>query len=195
MGSPKVGTYWDGLDRNYQYKETEDQRYLVNMIIKDRNWSVFEASTGTGIIPTILRKAGFEGDYLGSDYCDVFIKHAQTNNPSERFIFADLGAVIDLPDNSYDCCVVRHGLEYVYPYLTALKELKRIARKYVYLVFWVDFVEGNNIRFNEEHNWNVNYYDEKEFYDTLKNLGYEVIEDTQVKNDNGKSNHILKLKV
>ena len=191
----KVDTYWDTLDKSYQYREMGDTRYMVDTIIKDKAESVFECSVGSGILITLLRKYGFKGDYLGSDYAEIFLNHAKENNPDETFMEADLSNIIDLPDNSYDVVAVRHGLEYVFPYDIALAEMKRIAKRYVLIGFWVDFTSGNQIRFNKGGRWNVNYYDKKQFYDTLDKLGYEIIEDKMDEWGDGRLYRVMKLKV
>lgn len=192
-------TYWDEIadfGPDYHYEESVDTEILVSLILKRCN-SVFECSVGTGIIPAMLRNAGFKGDYLGSDYAEKFIQSAQSHNPDEQFIFVDLFAPIPLPDNSYDCCVVHHGLDYVYPYRLALEELKRVAKKYIFITFWVGFPDNdeNNIRFNEEGKWNVNYYSKTEFYKTLEELNLEVEQDIEMLGSDKKYNHILILKV
>lgn len=190
--------YWDNisLNANYNFVETDDVRYLVLKILQDCD-SVFECSVGTGIIPKLLRAKNFNGEYLGSDYSDAFLKFAGQNNPTETFVEMDLSQPFGLNDKSFDCVVIRHGLEYVYPYKPALEEFKRIARKYIFIIFWVDFMPANQIRFNDEGKWNVNYYSKDEFYNTLKELQLEVVEDKTILSakQGGKYNHFLMLKV
>jgi len=185
----KENTYWDkNCGKLYQYNETKAIDEVCNLIIKNCE-SVFEASCGSGIIPTVLRKKGFKGKYVGSDYCQVFLTGAKENNPTEEFIEVDLSQPIPLLDNSFDCCVVNHGLEYVYPYELALSELKRIATKFIFLVFWIDFTEKDLIRFNEQGSWQVNYYSRQKFYATLKKLNLEPIVSHLI-NNNGKINYL-----
>ena len=195
MNSAKVGTYWDKLSQDYQFENTKDVDFLTDMILQNDNTSIFEASVGSGIIPKILREKGFEGKYLGSDYCQVFIDAAKANNPKEEFIAVDLLDYIDAPDKSFDACVVRHGLEYVFPYRNALAEMKRVAKKYIYIMFWVDFVEENRIRFNEDGNWNVNYYKRSEWEQILNELRFSNVEKFIIRNDNGKDNYLYKLTI
>ncbi len=191
-------TYWDTLSTDYHFFETDDTKYLVDKIIDLDIKSLFEGSVGSGTIPNSLRKKGWEGIYLGSDYCEMFLKAAKENNPDENFIEVDFLKPIPLPNNCYECSVVRHGLEYVYPYELALKELKRISSKYVLIDFWVPFFDDrpNQIRFNYEKGWNVNFYNKKEFLDTLSRVGLEIEEDVVVENSHdNKSNYIYLLSV
>ena len=191
----KVDTYWDSLDKSYQYREMGDTRHIVNTIIEDKTESVLECSVGSGILITLLRKYGYDGIYLGSDYCDAFLNSAQENNPDEKFMEIDLSGSISLPYKSYDTVVVRHGLEYVFPYDVALAEMKRIAKKFVIIGLWVDFKNGNDIRFTEERGWNVNYYDRKQFYDTIEKLGYNIVEDEIKDWGDGRIYRVIKLAV
>jgi len=180
-------TIWDECGQLYQYTEFKDLKFIVDEVIKNCD-SVFEGACGTGILPTMLRKYGFKGDYLGSDYVDNFLSHAKANNPNEKFIQIDLLKPIPLADNSFDAFVVRHGMEHIYPYENTLREMKRIAQKKIILSFWVDFINRNFIK---DQNFDVNHYDKKEYYDTIKKAGLEIIDDRYIMNENKVNNHIL----
>lgn len=185
-------TYWDTLNRTYNYKETPDLDYLTDFINRNCQ-SIVEFSTGAGIIPTMLRNRGWRGLYTGTDYCDSFLGWAKENNPEEKFIKEDLLGEISLGDNYTDACVVHHGMEYVYPYKLALEEMKRIAKKYVLITFWVPFGTKNEIRFNEEGKWNVNFYEREEFYKTLEEVGLKIVREVTFKDTH--YNHLLILEV
>ena len=192
-------TYWDKtkLDKNYHYEENFVLQSIVHFILNNECESVFEAAVGSGIIPTMLRKRGFAGRYLGSDYCSCFLKAAKENNQLEQFIEADLANEISLPDKSFDVSVVNHGLDYVYPYKTALEELKRITRHFVIITFWQGFIEKNSIRFNEEKGWQVNNYEKEEWERTLKEVGLTKFIDAEFFTYQGKTqryNHLIILK-
>jgi len=82
-------TYWDkNCGKQYQYCEERDIDFVCDLIIGECQ-SVFETATGSGIFPTVLRKKGFSGKYLGSDYCEIFLEGAKENNPQEEFIEVD----------------------------------------------------------------------------------------------------------
>jgi len=186
-------TYWDNLSHDYQFCPTNDLDFVCDFL-KDNAESVMEFSSGSGYLIKMLRDKGWKGFYIGSDYNDNFIKASQENNPNEFFCKIDLSQPIDRPSQSSDICVIRHGLEYVYPYRLALSEMKRIAKKFIVLDFWVNFTEENRIVFNEEGKWNVNYYSKKEFDETLKELNLDVFLFQNVRNSNSKVNYIYILK-
>ncbi len=154
-------SYWDNVDKGYHFVDTREYEFLTSLLINAE--SIFEASVGTGKIIDMLRRKGWKGKYLGSDYVNNFIEAAKEHNPKEEFIKVDLREPISLPDNSFDYSIIHHGLEYVYPYELALKELARITKKYVFISMWIELSNSNKIRFNEEGKWNVNYYDKDEF--------------------------------
>lgn len=182
-------TYWDDLSPTYHYEENRELKFLVDFLAANAN-SVFEAAVGSGIIATMLRKAGWKGIYLGSDYADTFITGAKNNNPEEAFIKVDLREKIDnVVDKSFDIAVVHHGLEYVYPYELALRELKRISKKYVVISMWVGLMPENNIRFNEEKKWNVNYYSREEFYKITKEIFGDPVMEAAVRNEDNRINN------
>ena len=182
-------TIWDGCGQSYQYKEYADLKFIVDEILKDGS-SVFEGATGTGMFPTMLRKYGFKGRYLGSDYVDTFLEHARANNPNEQFMKVDLINAIPLPDKSYDYFIVRHGMEHVYPFDTFFAEAKRITRKKVILSFWIDLKENTQIRYNEEGKWNVNYYSRKEFFDCAAKGGLVLVAEPKILCENNVTSHL-----
>jgi ubiquinone/menaquinone biosynthesis C-methylase UbiE len=182
--------YWaENTDENYQFRETRELQFLVDFLRCNAE-SIFEASIGTGIIPFMLRKANWDGKYVGSDYTKHFVNAASIHNPKEQIIMADLLRPINIQDKSFDICVIHHGLEYVYPYKPAIEELKRLAKKYVVISMWQPLFSRNVIRFNKEGKWNVNFYEEQEF---RKTIGDTVLE-AEVKNDDGKLNYWYILK-
>jgi ubiquinone/menaquinone biosynthesis C-methylase UbiE len=193
-------TYWDNLRQDYQYVSTQTLQMIVGFILDNKPESVFEASTGTGILPAMLRRNGYKEKYLGSDYCENFIKHAKANNPKESFVEIDLYEPIGMENNSFDISVVHHGIDYVYPYKLAFEELKRITKKYVIITIWREFVDKNLIRFNEKGGWNVNDYEASEWYKMIEDVGLEVVVDAKITEFNEKYgkevyNHLFVLQV
>ena len=189
---PKIEkTYWDNLFPEYHFYPRPETEWMTNFVLKNSQ-SLFEAAVGSGININILRKANWAGRYLGSDYCDVFERAMKQNNPDEDFIRWDMNETCSLSNSSFSTTAVMHGLEYVYPYENAIRELARIARRYVLIALWVPFSPVNQIRFTEAGNWNVNFYEEKEFYRTLENSGLEIIEDRIL--PEGKHNHVIALR-
>jgi ubiquinone/menaquinone biosynthesis C-methylase UbiE len=167
-------TYWDQLNKDYHFEVRRDTDYLADLISRSGN-SLLEHSVGTGSLINILRKKGWEGLYVGTDYAENFLKWAKENNPDEHFVEQNLFNKHSYKCDSFDCVAVHHGLEYVYPYRLALEEMKRIARKYVFITFWVPFTDGENqIRFNEEKKWNVNFYNKDEWFKTLEEIGLDI---------------------
>lgn len=179
-------TFWDNLGQDYQFRPTQTLEMIVGFILNNKPDSVFEASTGTGILPTMLRNNGYAGSYLGSDYCDVFINHAKANNPTEKFVEVDLFKPIGIEDNSHDIFVVHHGMDYVYPYKPAFEELARITKKFVIITLWRPFVESNQIRFTEASGWNVNDYERDEWYQAIQDAGLEIYVDAEINEFNDK---------
>ena len=193
-------TYWDNLGQEYQFISTQTLQMIVGFILDNKPESIFEASTGTGILPTMLRRNGYQGSYLGSDYCDAFLKHAKANNPDEDFMKTNLYKPIGTNDKQFDVSVVHHGMDYVYPYKLAFEELKRITKKYVIITIWREFIDENNIKFNEKGDWNVNDYQADEWYKTIEEVGLKVVVDAEIKEFNHKYqkyvyNHLFVLQV
>jgi len=179
-------TYWDNLGREYQFYSTPTLEMIVGFILSNGCCKVFEASSGTGHFIKTLRHAGYRGEFIGSDYCESFLNSSKENNREEEFVLADLSDDLLFGDNQFDISVVHHGLDYVYPYQKAFKELKRISNDFVAITLWQPFIEKNEIRFNEEGKWNVNCYEREEWYETLKNAGYHILVDAEISEWNQK---------
>ncbi len=192
-------TYWDNLGQDYQFYSTPTLEFIASFIYNHNLDFVFEASCGTGYFIKLLRHISFSGNYLGSDYCNSFLKSAKANNPKENYCKANLYEEIDIQSNVFDVSVVHHGMDYVYPYRTALKELKRISKEYVIITLWQSFNDKNRIGFTEEHDWQVNQYARAEWYDELKAAGYKIVVDAEINEWNEKYgkyvyNHLFILK-
>lgn len=183
--------YWDRLAKDYQFYSTPTLEFIANFIINREFNKVFEASSGTGYFIKLLRGYGYKGEYTGSDYCDTFINASRLNNPDERFIKVNLMNKIAIAENDFDVSVVHHGIDYVYPYKKAFKELKRISSKYVVMTLWRAFVDDNHIGFTEEGGWNVNDYEKKEWYKEIDKAGYKIIIDADIKEWNAKYQKIV----
>lgn len=187
---------WAEMGKNYHFEEREDMQIIVDMIKEDGIKSLLECSVGSGIFPIMLRKSGYEGLYLGSDYVNSFLDNAKENNPTENFRKIDLNEAIPIMDKSFEASVVIHGLDYVNSYFNTLKELKRITSKFIYIDLWQDFInENDQMRFNEGGKWGVNTYNREKFYASLKNLGLEPVVDILNINPLSKTNRIMKLKI
>ena len=193
-------TYWDNLGPGYQFYSTSTLEMIGGFILANKCQSVFEASTGTGYFPKLLRDSGYMGEYLGSDYCDSFLGWARENNPKENFIKIDLGQELPVSVSRVDVSVVHHGLDYVYPYRTALKELARVSKKYVVVTLWQKFDKDNHIRFTKQGGWNVNIYRAEEWYDEISSIFKNIIVDAEIVEWNDKYskfvyNHLFVLQV
>jgi len=194
-------TYWDKLGKNYQFYTTATLEMIAGFCLSKDVDGIFEASCGTGYFVKLLRDMGYKWGYVGSDYCDCFVEWAGQNNPNEEF-HKNINLLKELPypNEHFDISVVHHGMDYVYPYRTALTELKRVSSKYVVITLWQQFSDGNRIGFTEKNGWNVNIYDKQEWYDEIKEAGYSIHTDAEIMEYNEKYdkmvyNHLFILKV
>lgn len=172
---------WKERGEKYHFFETTPVYEFLSGFIEKECESVFEGAVGSGSFPAILRKNGWKGKYLGSDYSEKFLESALINNPYEDFVFQDLKDTIKQEDNSFDCCVVINGIDYIYPYQPVIQELKRVAKKYIIIDLWQDFLPEKRIHFNEEYKWGVNTYDYKEWYQMIEDLDLKIIVDADIK--------------
>ncbi len=95
--------------------------------------TILEAGCGAGysaerILPLLPAGATYEGSDIGEDLITI----AREKVPAVSFT---VESIYDLqrPDNSYDCTLALETLEHLEDPLAALRELKRVSRKYVIL--------------------------------------------------------------
>lgn len=195
MDVPVTATYWDdAVGKEYQYTSNFELEVLCDLL-KNNSESIFEVSTGSGIIPTILRRKGYDGKYLGSDYAQIFLDSAKEHNPNEEFIYVDLLKDIDLPDKSFDSTVLHHGIEYIYPYENGFKEIARVTKKFFFLSIWFEMGEGDRIRPQVIGDYNANFYDKQTFINTALKYFSSLAIEAKVYNAPNKVNHWLIFKV
>ena len=127
MGRDYYDEYYDQTfvkGRKYSNDETRRIKATINMIPKDVS-SLLEVGCGEGrIINPVQNK--YE-KIFGMDISDEALKHVETSKIKGRI------ENIPFPDNSFDivlCCeVLEHLPSPIYE--KALKEIKRVAKKYV----------------------------------------------------------------
>jgi ubiquinone/menaquinone biosynthesis C-methylase UbiE len=110
----------------------EPSRVMVRQHIFDKHYqSVLDIPCGLCIDYPILKYHSI--DYLGVDITSSFVNRAISQN-----IPARLGRIQDIPcsDSSFDIVYSRHILEHLESYETALKELIRVAKKEIVIVFF-----------------------------------------------------------
>lgn len=113
--------------------------YVRESIIRNRYQSVLDIPCGMCIDYPLLKKECPTITYLGMDITPLFIQeNLEKGNPCKW------GRIQEIPceDSSFDVVYCRHILEHLESYESALKELVRVAKKEVMVVFFIIPHEG-----------------------------------------------------
>jgi ubiquinone/menaquinone biosynthesis C-methylase UbiE len=103
--------------------------------------SIVDIPCGLCIDYSGFKKDGISIDYLGIDITPKLVGIAQKKN-----INAIQGSIENIPksDSSFDMAYARHILEHLDDYRLALFELIRVAKKEVFITFFIQPKEGEN---------------------------------------------------
>lgn len=114
--------------------ENAISRILVRLHILHKEYkSVLDVGCGFCVDYYSFKKSCPEMEYLGIDMASSFVTLAQ-----ERGVPILMGKAQNLPceDSSYDVVYARHLLEHLDSYQDAIKEMVRVAKKEVLIVFF-----------------------------------------------------------
>lgn len=168
-------TWWNNnLDNSQRFNEylgwlgdkTADSRIFIRENIKDLEIkSIADFGCGPCVEYEALKESGYQFEYLGIDSC----VHLKELNESKGINF--LNSPVEktgLKDSSYELSYSRHVLEHLPTYKDALKEMIRVASRYVVHIFFIKPGESQKINFWEEENLYHNTYSTKEIETYLK---------------------------
>jgi ubiquinone/menaquinone biosynthesis C-methylase UbiE len=168
-------TWWDNnLNNSKKFGEylgwLEDKdassRVFIRENIKDLEIkSIADFGCGPCVDYIALNDEGYDFDYLGIDSCI----HLKEFNESKEINF--LNAPVEktgLEENSYEMSYSRHLLEHLPTYKDALKEMIRVASKYVVHIFFIKPSEEEKINYWEDENLYHNQYCQTDIETYLK---------------------------
>lgn len=102
----------------------------------DGSFTLLDCGVMSGVTYEDLRRAGLPAAYTGVDMSDSVVADCRERLPEadwHRMSVTDLA----FPDASFDVAHCRHVLEHLPYYETAVRELFRVARRYVVLCFFI----------------------------------------------------------
>jgi ubiquinone/menaquinone biosynthesis C-methylase UbiE len=168
-------TWWDNNlqneDRFNEYlgwlgdKDSDSRVFILDNIKDLEIKSIIDFGCGPCVDYFALKDEGYEFEYLGVDSC----VHLKEYNESRGIPF--LNAPVEktgLEDNSYELSYSRHLLEHLPTYKDVLKEMIRIANKYVVHIFFIKPSDEEDINYWEEENLYHNHYNKSDIEKYLK---------------------------
>lgn len=146
--------------------ESVDSRIFIRENIKELEIkSIADFGCGPCLEYDALKNDNYEVEYLGIDSC----LHLKEYNESRGVNF--LNSPVEktgLKDSSYELSYSRHVLEHLPTYKDALKEMIRVASKYVVHIFFIKPSETEEINLWKEENLYHNKYSIKDIETYLK---------------------------
>lgn len=168
-------TWWENnLKNDQKFKEylgwlgdeNSDSRVFIRDNIKDMEIkSIADFGCGPCVDYIALKSEGYEFDYMGIDSCSYLIEY----NESRGIPFSNVPVEkTGLNSSSYELSYSRHLLEHLPTYKEGLKEMIRVASKYVVHIFFIKPSEEEKISYWEEENLYHNQYSKKDIESYLK---------------------------
>lgn len=133
--------YWESITEGnvlYQMGPQSHRVYLLDLLKEKGVKSLLDVGCGSGpIYELIINNENWDNitEYKGIDPAPSFIRTCKANFPNGKWEVEDARDLKE-EDNSYDCVLLMHALDYVYEYEKAIQEAARVANKYVLIVLW-----------------------------------------------------------
>lgn len=193
---PSTETWWDkslGYDvekaKNYIRGYGEGVGFPSRMEllswIKDGE-SLLDVGCGSGCEYENIKAHNKEILYKGVDYAETFIFACRSLFPETTWEVQSAEALQE-NDQSFDNVLLRHILECLPYYETAIEEAWRVAKKRVIIVFWIPPEEKNDlVRYHNETK-EANRYNRTKFFKFLEKFTDKIT----VKENVGKCNMFI----
>jgi len=179
-----------GYIRGYGEGVFFPSRMKVLDLIKDGE-SLLDVGCGPGCEYENIKESKRKIVYKGVDYSLKMIQACRELFPETDWAVQDARILME-DDKSFDTVLLRHVLEFIYPYSVPIGEAWRVAKKRVILVFWIPPQNkgADRISFNEDDDkCQANAYDLPTLMAYLKTLTDKI----QVWENVGKSNMVILL--
>lgn len=204
-------TFWDSFHSSYQMGPSKHRTYLLDNLRELGVTSFLDVGCGTGPLYELVKNVDTEPvmgarwvfKYKGTDYSWAMIEQCEIAFPEGDFEVQDARKLKE-KDNSWDAVVLMHCLDHLDDYKAAISEAARVAKKYVVIILWRDFV-ADGTRLNDrnmmnkepdEEPWEDTHLQEYSYQalnEAFKESGLTIIEETDGEkiNDPGKYNFIF----
>ena len=135
----RTGFFWwdevnpskfEDLATKLSITDTSEKGIIREELMFSKAKTVLDAACGTGSEYQSYQKGMLEVDYTGMDLSQRMLKIANTHNPAARFITGDVQHM-PFQDSSFDAVVMKHILEHLPSFETAVNEAVRVAKNTV----------------------------------------------------------------
>ena len=180
-----VGFYWDIADSdnlaslvNRLSNPNNRERQVIREVLHRENpHTLLDAGCGVATELVSYRIGEIKVDYVGLDKSSYMLSKARKWHQEAKFVRGEVEA-LPFSDDSFDAVVLRHILEHLGDYKTAVKEALRVSSKVVIIDFFHRLLPlglGWKI-LDKDGYWN-NWYSKTEFVRFLQSLDvpYKVI--------------------
>ena len=116
---------------------TISKKKVKDFVAQKKDEKIFELGCGTGNYSTV-----FNSNYIGADLDIIHLQHAYKKyNPYNKQFIVTNGKAIGFKDKSFDKSLFIQSLHHIDEPLiqSILLELKRVTKKYIYIIDWVPF--------------------------------------------------------
>lgn len=172
------GFYWDGANSEELSKlvdilsNTEDEeRKEIRRILRELNpKSILDAGCGPATELKGYREHGIDLNYVGLDWSFYMLGMARERFPDTVFIRGDVEDM-HFNNNDFQAVLLKHILEHLQDYKTAVQESVRVAEDFVIIDFFHRLLPFNiDVHLNDRRGFWNNWYSRSRFEEFLDGL-------------------------
>ncbi|MBI2650271.1 class I SAM-dependent methyltransferase [Candidatus Woesearchaeota archaeon] len=189
--------YWDvansdnlaNLVNRLSNPNNRERQVIRELLQREHPFTLLDAGCGVATELSSYRIGNIKVNYVGLDKSSYMIAKAKKGYPGAKFVRGEVES-LPFPDDSFDVVVLRHVLEHLENYKTAVKEALRVSREIIIIDFFhrlLPFGLSWKI-WDKDGYWN-NWYSKTEFVRFLQslNISYKV---TTTKGNSGQTAEI-----
>jgi len=134
---------WKGYIRSYgEGVGFPSREWFARHMLENPEWSVLDVGCGGGIEYENLIRHNPKIAYEGVDYTESAIATCKEMFPEAHWSVADARKLEGIGDLSFDVVLIRHTLDHIDDWESALKAAWRVARKEVVVILWTSMFEN-----------------------------------------------------
>ncbi len=165
--------------RHLSDPNTKERKKIREILVKNDIYSVLDAGCGVGTELESYKSHNMDIEYVGMEKSNRMLEIAKTRHPYNKFVYGDVNEM-PFPDNSFEAVILKHVLEHLPDYRSAVNEAVRVASKIVIIDFFHKLWPFDFRKRHREGFWE-NWYSKRKFEKFITDLpvsNYEVFTTT-----------------
>jgi ubiquinone/menaquinone biosynthesis C-methylase UbiE len=149
--------------------------YYLRIVQEHAPETFLDVGCGTGLTYKVLLESNLDPLYVGLDITPRFIKLLKKKYPEAQW-HVGRAQNLPFPDRSFDMVTCRALLEHLPDPAPAIREMARVAKDTVVIVWHLDPKPRETLRFLEKQQVHNNTYSRKRIWDILEELDLSIVD-------------------